>query len=78
MNVSMIQNPKKFFAHCGLCNQNFSSKSGMDKHFRSEKHNRRLHRWYELNGQDKYRGTWDKNAEEVLAEETREEVVKFD
>jgi hypothetical protein len=87
MNLSMIQenkDPKKFYARCGLCNKNFSSKRGVDAHFKSEEHQRRLARWYALFFENREKGfsyvlgNMEASAKEVLAEETREEVVKFD
>lgn len=76
--IRATENSKKFYARCGLCNEDFKTKSGCDRHFRSEKHLLRLHRWYELNGEGKYIGDWDANAKEVIAEEQRQEVVSFD
>lgn len=77
----MTEEPKKFYGRCGLCNENFATKSGMDAHFRSEKHNRRLTRWYEFNTEQRREGLFEDingNAKEVLAEEKRPEVVSFD
>lgn len=70
---------KKFYARCGLCNENFATKSGCDAHFRSPKHLRRLTRWYELIEETKSHGfaSFDEKVREVLAEEKRSEVVEF-
>jgi hypothetical protein len=72
---------KKFYARCGLCNKNFATKSGCDKHFNSEIHLRRLARWYELGLTNKNFGSildnMTGNAKEVIAEEMRPEVVDF-
>jgi hypothetical protein len=76
--------PKKFYARCGLCKKNFATKRGVDTHFKSEEHLRRLARWYELCTEGKEKGftyilgNMEGSAKEVLAEEERPEVVSFD
>lgn len=79
--IRVIKNSKKFYARCGLCDKDFKSKKGMDNHFRSEEHIRRVKRWYELCAVNKDFGSvlanMNGNAKEVLAEEKRSEVVEF-
>lgn len=74
--MSLIQEKEKskFYAHCGLCDKDFKTKSGCDNHFKSPEHQRRVVRWYELCESciEKWMKFFDDNSDRLTAKYPKE------